>query len=101
MRNLVNGSAFDLRDSPKSFISTVERLVNEMDEGLNSVTDSRTRGVDGEFLTPVPKPFHQWKSEEYAKDQAAGTPRTRERYYRDYGAYCTKVRRETGRKDKS
>lgn len=31
VRNLVNGSAFDLTDSPKSFISTVQRLVSEMD----------------------------------------------------------------------
>lgn len=38
-------------------------------------------------------PFWQWKQEQHAKDQTAGTPRSKEDYYRDYGGYCNKVRR--------
>lgn len=39
-------------------------------------------------------PFHQWKSEQYVKDQAAGTPHFKEWYYSAYGGYCSKKRRE-------
>lgn len=39
-------------------------------------------------------PFWKWKQQEYAKDQAAATPRSKEDYYRDYGKYCNKVRRQ-------
>jgi hypothetical protein len=44
------------------------------------------------MLPPVEKPFWQWKREQYAKDQAARTPRTRHQYYADYGRYCNKER---------
>lgn len=45
-----------------------------------------------ESLTPVEKPFWEWKREQYAKDQAAATPHSKEWYYRAYGIYCNKVR---------
>ncbi len=40
------------------------------------------------------KPFHEWKAEQYAKDQAAGTPHTREWYYAAYGGYCNRMRQQ-------
>lgn len=48
--------------------------------------------ADLKALLPVEKPFHEWKSEQYAKDQAAGTPRTREWYFKAYGGYCSRER---------
>lgn len=39
------------------------------------------------------KSFHVWKSEQYAADQASGTPHEKEWYYRKYGGYCAKLRR--------
>lgn len=38
-------------------------------------------------------PFWQWKQEQYANDQAAGTPHTKDWYYRAYGGYCEKMRK--------
>lgn len=39
VRMLVNGGSFDLRDSPKSFVGNVERLVREADEAHPSATE--------------------------------------------------------------
>lgn len=41
IRNLVNGSAFDLTDSPKSFISNVRRLVGQLDEAMRATPTER------------------------------------------------------------
>lgn len=38
------------------------------------------------------KPFHEWKAEQYAKDQRERTPHDKSWYYRAYGGYCNKMR---------
>lgn len=43
-------------------------------------------------------PFWQWKEQQYAKDQAAGTPHSREWYFRAYGGYCNKERQQCQQK---
>src|SRR5262245_34637158 len=42
----------------------------------------------------TPMPFWQWKDQQYAHDQENGTPHQKEWYYRAYGGYRNKVRRE-------
>lgn len=39
-------------------------------------------------------PFHQWKSELYGQLQSEGRAYEKEWYYRKYGEYCQRQRRE-------
>lgn len=50
--------------------------------------------INPQMFSLVLKPFHEWKSEQWAKDWAEGRLHTRQWYHRAYGGYCEKERQK-------